>query len=316
MRSTKLFDVRNSSSMFIRIMKKYKKKNKNIFLNNKGYITHAIEEKREKLQLEEKDDMYIYKETKNIANMNELLINLYGNKAKKRVYDISKVFSPIKLDRKLFFPIEKNDEKDNNDKINLTEKYINKKGFMKLPLIFKNIISYNEKENKSTKNILKTGNTKKYARKKFLKLLNDKKDENENKDKKVVNIGINALKMTLNDKNKSKDKNKSETKEIKLKLYQSSKSNKNILLTQYPKNEKIKEYKYKKNYTNTDNSDIIKIKSDLILSENYISSLSNFKEELIKEEKQKRNYFNRNDYGCKIFKEKYNYLSNKYFSFK
>ena len=47
---------------------------------------------------------------------------------------------------------------------------------MKLPLIFKNIISYKEKENKSTKNILKTGNAKKLARKKFLKLMNDKKD--------------------------------------------------------------------------------------------------------------------------------------------
>ena len=40
--------------------------------------------------------------------------------------------------------------------------------------------------------------------------------------------------------------------------------------------------------------------------ENYISNLSNFKEELIKEEKRKRKYFNRNDYGCKTFKEKYN----------
>ena len=113
----------------------------------------------EKLQLEEKDDMFIYKETKNIANMNELLLNLYGNKAKKRFYDVSRIFSPIKIDRKLF-SYGKNDEKDNDkeNNNNLTEKCINKKGIMKLPLIFRNIISYNEKEKKSTKNLLTTGN--------------------------------------------------------------------------------------------------------------------------------------------------------------
>ena len=31
----------------------------------------------------------------------------------------------IYIDRKLFFRPDKNDEKDNNNKINLTEKYIN-----------------------------------------------------------------------------------------------------------------------------------------------------------------------------------------------
>ena len=314
MKNGKLFDVKNASSMFIIIMKKYKKKTKNMFLNNKGYITHAVEEKREKLQLEEKDNMYIYKETKNIANYHELLLNLYGNKAKKRVYDVSKILSPIKLDKKLFFPPDKNDEKDNNDKNNITDKYINKKGFMKLPLIFKDITSYKEKESKSTKNILKTGGSKKFSRKRILKLMSDKKIINENKDKKV-NIGIEALKSKLNIKNTSNEKNKNDIKEntLKLKLYQSSKSNKNLLLTQYPRNGTIKEYNNKKNYTITDGN-IIRIKNELTLSENYISSLSNFKEELIKEEKRKRKYFNRNDYGCKTFKEKYNYLSNKYFN--
>ena len=40
---------------------------------------------------------------------------------------------------------------------------------------------------------------------------------------------------------------------------------------------------------------------------NYIKSLVNFKNELVKEEKNKRNYFNKNDYGCNNFKEKYKY---------
>ena len=318
MENDKLFDFRNSSSTFNRLMRKYKKRNnKKIFLNNKGYIAHAIEEKREKLQLEEKDDMFIYKETKNIANMNELLLNLYGNKAKKRFYDISRIFSPIKIDRKLFF-YGKNDEKDKyKENNNLTEKCINKKGIMKLPLIFRNIISYNEKENKSTKNLLTTGNKKSFDRKKILKLLSNKK-ENSNDDKnRIEKIGIEALKLDLNNKSKSKEKYISRNNENNLKLYLHpiSKSNKNILLNQYPKNKTIKEYKSKENDINKENN-IIKIKNELTLSENYISSLTNFKEELVKEEKQKRTYFNKNDYGCKIFKEKYNYLSSKYFNIK
>ena len=91
MEKDKLFDCRNSSSIFYKMMKKYHQRNKNPILSNKGYIAYAIEQKRQKLQFEEKDDMYIYKEAKNIANTNELLLNLYGNKAKKRFYDISKL---------------------------------------------------------------------------------------------------------------------------------------------------------------------------------------------------------------------------------
>ena len=100
-----------------------------------------------------------------------------------------------------------------------------------------------------------------------------------------------------------------------------SKSNKNILLTQIPKNIMVKEYKNKKkdlnNYnkrnktkTNDDNK---KIKYELTVNENYISKLTDFKDLLIKEEKEKRVYFNNNDYGCQKFKEKYNYLMKNVF---
>lgn len=317
MENDKLFDFRNSSSTFYRLMRKYhKKNNKKIFLNNKGYIANAIEEKREKLQLEEKDDMFIYKETKNIANMNELLLNLYGNKAKKRFYDVSRIFSPIKIDRKLF-SYGKNDEKDNDkeNNNNLTEKCINKKGIMKLPLIFRNIISYNEKEKKSTKNLLTTGNIKSFDRKKILKLLSNKKENLKEDKTKKEKVGIDALKSNLNDKNKSKGENINRNNANNLKLYYHpiSKSHKNILLTQNQKNKTKKDAKNKENDINKENN-IIKIKNELTLNEDYISSLTNFKDELVKEEKQKMKYFNKNDYGCKIFKEKYNYLSNKYFN--
>ena len=64
------------------------------------------------------------------------------------------------------------------------------------------------------------------------------------------------------------------------------------------------------------NNIIKRIKNELSLNDDYISGLTHFKEQLIEEEKQKRKYFNMNDYGCKDFKEKYNYLTRKYFNIK
>ena len=53
MEKDKLFDCRNSSSIFYKMMKKYHQRNKNPILSNKGYIAYAIEQKRQKLQLQQ-----------------------------------------------------------------------------------------------------------------------------------------------------------------------------------------------------------------------------------------------------------------------
>ena len=318
MDKNKLYDVKNSSSTFHKIMRKYNKRKKERILSNKGYIVHAIEEKRQILQLEEKDDMYIYKETKNNANMNELLLNLYGNKSKNRYYDISKFVSPIKLERNLFFPLGNKDDKNNEDKDDLTGRFINKKGMMKLPLIFKNLILNKKNENKNT-NILKQRNAKSLESRNILKLLSNKSEKNDENKKEKFEEG--ALKLNLSSKNKIKSKNISRNNENNIFPYSqpTSKSNKNILFTQYPKNLTIKEYTSKEIKTNKDNNmnNIIKrIKNELSLNDDYISGLTHFKEQLTEEEKQKRKYFNMNDYGCKDFKEKYNYLTRKYFNIK
>ena len=309
MKNEKLFNCRNSSSIFCKIMKKYYNRNNNIFLTNKGYIAYAIEQKREKIQLEEKDNMYIYKEAKNIANSNELLLELYGNKAKKRFYDISKLLTPIKLDRKLFFDSDKKEEKNdkNKNKNNLDDNFINRKGFMKLPLIHKNY-SYNKtKESKSTKNFLTIENMKNIDRKKIIKNLENKKEE----------LGINALKLKIKNKshkNINLNREKIVSNNIPSSLNKFSKSNKNILLTQKSKDKIIKEYKSKENNMNSNKNNIKTIKNELTFSGNYILKLTDFRDQFIKEEQKNRKYFNKNDYGCRIFKEKYNYINSKYFN--
>ena len=321
MKNDKIFDCRKASSTFYKIMKKYNKRNKNKILDNKGSIANAIEEKRDKLQFEEKDDMYIYKEAKNVANMNEVLLGLYGNKAKKRYYDISKIVSPIKLERRLFFPQNKKEEKNIEDKNYLTGQYFNMKGFMKLPLIFKNFIYNKGKEHKSAKNLLTVGNMRDFEVKKLSKK-SEKKNEKKSveKNNKKEKIGIDALKLKISNNNKNMSRN-NENNNIITFRERISKSNKNILLTQIQKNIVVKEYKNKKkdlnnynkrNMTKT-NNDNKKIKYELTVNENYISKLTDFKDLLIKEEKEKRVYFNNNDYGCQKFKEKYNYLMKNVF---
>ena len=312
MKNEKLFDCRNASSIFSKIMKKYYNRNNNVFLNNKGYIAYAIEQKREKLQFEEKDNMYIYKEAKNIANSNELLLELYGNKAKKRFYDISKLLTPIKLDRKLFFSPNKKEEKNNRNKDNLDDNFINKKGFMKLPIIDKDYLYNKIKGSKSIKKFLTTENMKNVDRKRIIKNLENKKQKKLEKEE----LGIDALKLKI--KNKS-HKNISLNYKKNLpassnKISKSSKSNKNILSTQKLKNESIKEYKSKEKIMNKDKNNIKTLKTELTLSDNYILKLTDFRDQLIKEEEKNRKYFNKNDYGCRSFKEKYNYINSKYFN--
>ena len=305
MKNEKLFDCRNSSSIFSKIMKKYYNRNNNVFLNNKGYIAYAIEQKREKLQFEEKDNMYIYKEAKNIANSNELLLELYGNKAKKRFYDISKLLTPIKLDRKLFF-VDKKEEK--NNKNNLDDNFINKKGIMKLPLIDKNYLCDKIKESKSTKKFLTIENMNNVDRKMIIKNLEKKKEKKLKKEE----LGIDALKLKINNKS-HKNINLNHEKNLPSLSNKISKSNKNILLTQKLKNESLKEYKSKEKYMNKDRNNIKTLKTEMTLSDNYILKLTDFRDQLIKKKQKNRKYFNKNDYGCRNFKEKYNYINSKYF---
>ena len=315
MKNDKIFDTKYSSYTFNKLMKKYLKRKHKPVLTNKGYILNAIEKRREKLQFEEKDDKYIYNETKNTVNMNDLLMSLYGNKAKKRYYDISKLLSPIKIEKKLFFVSDKKEEKDKDNKNNLTVKYINKKGIMKLPLIFEDFI-YNKnkgKESKSTKNFFTIGNSKNIDRKKIIKNLDNKKEK--------FKTGIDALQLTIKNKNKKDISRNIVNNVLPYSCNSKSKSNKDILLvTQKPKYLIITEYKSKENkvYNLKNNyknkNDIKRIKNELTLSDNYISQITNLREQLIKEEKKKRQYFNTNDYGCLSFKEKYNFLNTKYFN--
>ncbi len=148
---------------------------------------------------------------------------------------------------------------------------------------------------------------------KLIKDPSSKKSNVEKMSEEVVQNIFDKIIINLNDSSNSNNNNINKINDKQ----RASKSTKNIfnLNNKYSKRQ-IKEYKSKDNIKKENGDDFVKIKLNkniLSLSENYISRLTNFKDLLIEEEKQKRKYFNKNDYGCKSFKEKYKYLNSKYF---
>lgn len=139
-RNNKLFDAEKSTSTFLNLMSKYRNRNRKIKNNNKCYIAKAIDEKRFELEKEEKDEQYIYKEAKNTSHIEQELINIYGTKAKAKVYDTSKMEFPMKLGKRQFFDPTKENTLQTSYSLKLY-----KKGFLKLPLISRQYFKYNNK---------------------------------------------------------------------------------------------------------------------------------------------------------------------------
>ena len=290
----KLFDIEKSSSTFISLMAKYRKqkrkiKNEN---NNRCYIVKVIDDKKHELEREEKDDIYIYKEAKNAAHINQELLLNYGIKAKTKSYDTSKIQTHLKLGRKKFF-----DPTQNNLRSNLSTKIL-KKGYINLPVISQKMFLYRQKP------ILT------YSNSNYSKLTKNKNYNTEINHK--VNIDYlddSNIKSIISSPLKKYSESNFETEtNLCPSSFRNCKSNKNLLITETIKNKIIKRNtEKKKKYIHLSKKDIF------FYNGNYLKTLADFKEQLIREEKQNRNYFSRNDYGCNLFKEKFTFLKKKYF---
>lgn len=298
--NNKLFDFDKSTSTFMHLMAKYRRQKKKIKSNDKMYIAKAIDKKRHELEIEEKDDMYIYREAKNTAHINQELINKYGKKAKTQSYDISKFETPIKLGKQKFFdPTKENYLKSNELKT------IKEKGIIKLPLISEKYFNKNKRlltyiNSNMSRNTINRSN--KYSKDTMLK--NAGKDFSFESNK---NINSESPKKTKNNESNIPTESNAYTSS-----FRNSKSDRNILITEVLKhnNSIIKKNKFREGRNNN-----LYCSNRNIFSYNgaYLTKLSNFKDQLIDEERKRRYYFNKNDYGCNLFKEKYEFLNKKYF---
>ena len=297
-KNNKLFDVEKSTSTFIYLMTKYRNQKKKKKNNDGMYIVKAIDDKRHQLERDEKDNMYIYKEAKNTAHINQELINKYGVKAKTKAYDVSNFQTPMKLGKKKFFDPTKEDYL----KPSTSLKKFNNKDMIQLPLIYNSHLNFNKFPLLTYDNSRKTNKnnplSKSYQNKEkiFYKPSRNNPSNTEfSLDSYKKSSSYSHLKDTVN----NKGKNSSSTLTL-------GNSEKNILTEVSKKSVNIK-FRNKKNNFLLNNRDIFSYNG------NYIARLSSFKDQCIKEERRKRHYFNLYDYGCHLSKEKYDYLTKKYF---
>ena len=290
-RNNSLFDIEKSSTTFMTLMSKYNSRKTKIKNNDKCYIAKEIDDKRFKLEKEEKDALYIYKEAKNISHINQELIYYYGKKAKDKDYNITKFQSPIKIGKQLFFDPTKDYTLQNSSSTKIM-----KKGMLKLPLISQNYLKY------ANKPLLTYNNNSNNLKNKYYYNKNYK-----------INTDYSFDSNKINSESPIK-KNLDSSIETETNLCPSTLRNKrneqNILLSEILKNNINKKDKFR----NRNNNVCFSNRNIFSYNGSYLSSVSDFKEQLVKEEKKQRNYFERNDYGCKLFKEKYAFLSKKYFS--
>ena len=292
--NSKLMNFDKSTSTFMHLMSKYKnqKKDKN---NEKMHITQAIDKKRQELEINEKDDMYIYKEAKNTAYINQELINEYGKKAKTQSYDISKYSTPIKLYKQQFF----DPTKDNYINNNIIKK-LNYKGLVKLPLINKYYVD--------KKPLLTYSNSIISKSKMNSQFKNHQTIPNNNSIDYSFDSNINSYHLTPK-KAKNADLSIITKTSISPSTLRNNESDKNLLMMELFN----KDINYNNNVRKSNKYFYLSNKNIFALNGAYITRLSNFKDQLTNEEMKKRNYFSRNDYGCKLSKEKYNFLNKKYF---
>lgn len=296
--NSKLFDFDRSTSTFIQLMMKYHKQKKQLQGNDKLYMAKIVYNKLHELEMNEKENMYIYRETKNAARINQELINEYGKKAKNHSYDVSK----YKANNKKIGKITFFDPTDETYKILNETKKSRNKGFIKLPLISeyelfekKPMLTYNNTNFNRTrikKNILQ-------KKEKLLKI-NNKNDFSFERNK-ILNTPKNK---------KNNDSNKSTETNIYFNTCRICKSDRN----RFTEIDQIAKKQKKRNKFRERNGNLY-CSGKNIFSYNgpYLKTLSNFKDQLINQERTKRNFFNRNDYGCNLFKEKYTFINKKYF---
>lgn len=298
-KNNKLFDVEKSTSTFMHLMTKYRNQKKRKKNNDGMYIVKAIDDKRHQLEREEKDNMYIYKEAKNTAHINQELINKYGVKAKTKSYDESNFQTPMKLGKKKFFDPTKEDYL----KPSTSLKRLKDKDVIQLPLIYKSNFDYNQLTlltYNNPRNLIKNnplGKSYKNKEKIFYKQSRNNPSNTEfSLDSYKKSSSYSHLKDTISN---NRELNSPSTLTLR-------NSEKNLMTEDSKKSGSIK-------YRNKHDNLFLINRNIFSYNGNYIARLSSFKDQCIREEKRKRHYFNFYDYGCHLSKEKYDYLTKKYF---
>ena len=295
-----LFNMQTATPTFKNLLFKYEKQNltkiKNTKRINANSILLEIDKRRHKIELEEQEGDYMFKELIKNVKFKQELFNNYGLKAYKHYDESPKENFNVKLDKVAF--LNSTDEKKkenfrNNKKLKRRNFSLNtgKSKLLKLPEIVNNV------ETKEDKRI---------------KILNEIKRLNSSLD------DFNNDTDTLNKQNTFNVRKSSDNSNI-IKINENNDSNKeiqsltngfriqNLSCDRIKKNRALTENNFSRNHLNN------KPKGPQKMNKDYLKYLQTFRDKLVLEEKKHKNYFDSNNYGCDSFRQKYNYLNTRFF---
>ena len=296
------FNITNATKTFKKLLEKNRKdeqfRNKKIYYHKTDELFDSLNNVFFKEEIKETDFDYIFREIKNQIKINQTLVDLYGINAPKKILPYTR--EPIRFDKKLLFnPLK------NNDNNHIRYASFNSKNkeerFLNLPRILKNKIRIlNDREN-SEKIIL---NKKLESNKDVIK---ENKSEIKFNNIKIERSYFNDVNNTFNNEN------------APIKSYNFfSKTNNNILnlnnnnannnSTFTGANKSSLTFGNKSSFTVGNRSNYSFDRSE------YLLTLDNLKGQLRHNQRRQKLYFNSNDYGCELSKNKYNYITKKFFN--
>ena len=287
-KSGKSFDINNATKTFKKLVEKHRKekiKNKIINFNKTDEFFNTLTNVFFKEEIKENDFDYIFREIKNQIKQNQNMVDKYGINATKKIMPITR--QPIKYNKNLIInPLINEGKKEISYSYFFSNKNKNNKK-VNLPCIIK-------------KDITIINNTKDSPVKKLFDKDVNKKDDNKKKNNDLNNIKIKTS-------NSSNDYNYNYYNTFSNERYKPNKSfnffskTNNMLIPNRNRNNNSTFTFGNKSTYSFDRSE-------------YLQTLDSLNDQIKYNRRRHRIYFNSNDYGCELFKSKYNYIHKNYFS--
>ena len=289
------FNMSNATKTFKKLIEKNKKnihlKNNKKFHNKTDEFFNSLNNVFFKEEIKESDFDYIFREIKKQIKINQNLVDLYGKNASNKVIPYYR--DPVRFDKKLLFnPLKTSEQKPTRyNSFNRNEKILN------LPSILKKNSTISNRENSEKLLLIK----KLESNKDFRESIKEKKNIN-----KTNNINLKTDNSYFINNNYINTFTNERYAPIKTYNY-FSKTNSKILKINNNNNNSTFTLENKSNCT-------IGNKSCSFDRNEYLLTLDSLKKQIRHKQRKQKRYFNSNDYGCELFKSKYNYITKNFFN--
>lgn len=289
------FNISNATKTFKKLVEKNKReeklKNKKIYYNKTDEFFSLLNNVFFKEEIKETDLDYIFREIKNQNKINQNLVDQYGINAPKKILPYTR--EPVRFDKKLLF----NPLKANNEQNQIRYPSFNAKNkeerTLNLPCILNS-------------NIKIVSNSRRDSEKSLLiKKFESTKDNNTKSSSKFNNIKTES--SYFNDKYNYNNTICNE-RYIPIKSYNYFTKTNNNLLNLNSNNSNTFTFGNKSCSTVGNKSNMSFDKSE------YLLTLDNLKSQIRYNQRRHRLYFRSNDYGCELSRDKYHYITKKFFN--